>query len=99
MSRRDLELQYGDIQDWAQREAMERKMGESLLRWLGLDRPPRQRVRHKVWKKQLADSTRQLRLGADRARQGTELEMLDGTELYSVVEAATGEGVRGPCKP
>jgi hypothetical protein len=32
MSRRDLELQYGDIQDWAQREAMERKMGESLLK-------------------------------------------------------------------
>jgi hypothetical protein len=92
MSRKDLELQYGDIQDWAQREAMERKMGESLLKWLGLDRPLRQRVRHKVWKKQLADNTRQLRLGADRARQGTELEVLDGNELYSVVEeAVTGE--------
>ena len=48
MSRRDLELHCGDIQDWAQREAMERKMGESLLKWLGLDRPQRQRVRHKV---------------------------------------------------
>ena len=47
---------------------MERRMGESLLRWLGLDTPPkRQRVRHKVWRKQLTNSTRQLKLGADRA--------------------------------
>ena len=60
---------------------MERRMGDSLLRWLGLDKPPHCRVRHKVWKKQLADNTRQLRLGADRARQKTELEMLDGTEV------------------
>ena len=80
-NRRDLELQFGDIQDWAQREAMERRMGDSLLRWLGLDKPPHCRVRHKVWKKQLADNTRQLRLGADMARQKTELEMLDGTEV------------------
>ena len=29
-SRRDLDLQFGDIQDWAQREAMERRMGEVL---------------------------------------------------------------------
>ena len=35
-NRRDLELQYGDIQDWAQKEAMERRMGDSLLRWLVL---------------------------------------------------------------
>ena len=47
-SRRDLDLQFGDIQDVdsAQREAMERRMGGSLLRWLGLDKPPRHRVRH-----------------------------------------------------
>ena len=57
-SRRHLKLQYGDIQDWTQREEMERRMGDSLLRWLGLDRPPQQRVRHKVWRKQLTDSTR-----------------------------------------
>jgi hypothetical protein len=61
-SRRDLELQFGDVQDWAQRETMERRMGDSLLRWLGLDKPPQHRVRHKVWKKQLADNTRQLKL-------------------------------------
>ena len=48
----------------AQREAMERRMGDSLLRWLKLDKPPQHRVRHKVWKKQLADNTvtRQLKL-------------------------------------
>jgi hypothetical protein len=82
-SRRDLDLQFEDIQDWAQREAMERKMGDSLLKWLGKDKPPQHRVRHKVWKKQLADRTRQLLLGADRARQRTELEMLDGTDIVS----------------
>jgi hypothetical protein len=32
---------------------MERRMGDSLLRWLGKDKPPQHRVRHKVWKKQL----------------------------------------------
>jgi hypothetical protein len=68
-SRRDLELQIGDIHDCPHREATEGRMGDSLLRWLGLDKPPQHRVRHKVWKKQLADNTRQLRLGADRARQ------------------------------
>jgi hypothetical protein len=67
---------------------MERKMGDSLLRWLGLDRPPQHRVRHKVWKKQQADRTRQLLLGADRARQRTELQMLDGTDIVREVEAA-----------
>jgi len=60
-SRKDLELQFGDIQDWTQRKAMERRMWDSLLRWLGLDKPPQHRVRHKVWKKQLVDSTRQLK--------------------------------------
>ena len=69
---------------------MERKIGDSLLKWLGLDKPPEQRVRHKVWRKQLTESTRQLKLGADRARQRTELEMLDGTEVY---RAAAGEGL------
>ena len=87
-SRRDLDLQFGDIEDWAQREAMERKMGDSLLRWLGLDKPPQHRVRHKVWKKQQTDRTRQLLLGADRARQKTELEMLDGTDIVREVVAA-----------
>ena len=88
LSRRDLDLQYGDMQDWARREAMERRMGDSLLRWLGLDRPPERRVRHKVWRRQLTESARQLKLGADRARRGMELEMLDGTEVY---RAAAGE--------
>ena len=41
-----------------------------------------------MWKKQLNDKTRQLLLGADRARQRTELEMLDGTDIVRVVEAA-----------
>jgi hypothetical protein len=83
-SRRDLDLQCGDIQDWSQREAMERKMGDSLLRWLGLNKPPHHRVRYKVWKKQQTDRTRQLLLlGADRARQRTELEMLDGTDIVT----------------
>ena len=54
---------------------MERRMVDSLLQWLGLGKPPQHRVRHKVWRKQLVDSTRQLKLGADRARQRTELEM------------------------
>ena len=95
VSRRDLELQFGDIQDRAQRAAMERRMGDSLLKWLWLDKPPNQRVRHKVWREQLIDSTRQLRLGADRARQRTELEMLDGTEVYSVVDGAGAESMAG----
>ena len=85
-SRRDLDLQFGDIQDWAQREAMEREMGDSLLRWLGRDKPPQHRVRYKVWRKQLTGKTRQLLLGADRARQGTELEMLDGTDIVREAE-------------
>ena len=64
---------------------------------MGRDKPPQHRVRHKVWRKQLADRTRQLLLGADRARQMTGLEMLDGTGLYSVLEeAAAGSVVRRP---
>ena len=74
-------------------------MSDSLLRWLGLDKPPNQRVRHKVWRKQLTDSTRQLRLGADRARQRTELEMLDGTEVYSAVDGAGAESMAGGAGP
>ena len=46
--RRDTELEFGDIQDWRQREEAERRMGDSLLKWLGLDKPPQQRVRHTV---------------------------------------------------
>ena len=86
-SRRELDLQFEDIQDKAQREVMERKIGDSLLRWLGKNKPPQHRVRHKVWKEQLADRTRQLLLGADRARPRTELEMLDGTEIVREAEA------------
>jgi hypothetical protein len=55
---------------------------------LGLNKPPQHRVRHKVWKKQQTDRTRQLLLGADRVRQRTELEMLDGTDIVREVEAA-----------
>ena len=95
MSRRDLELEFRDIQDWAQREEMERRMGDSLLKWLGLGKPPQHRVRHKVWRKQLIDSTRQVRLGADRARQRTELEMLNGTEVVSVVGPPGAEPMIG----
>ena len=84
---------YKTVQDWAQREAMERRMGDSLLRWLGLDKPPHRRVRHNVWKKQSIDSTRQLKLGDDRARQRTELEMLDGTEVVSVMIVPRAEPV------
>ena len=86
-------MQFGDKQDWARGEAMERRMGDSLLRWLRLDKPPPHRVRHKVWRKQLADSTRQMRLGADRARQRIELEMLDGADIVKGTEAA-GLGTR-----
>ena len=67
---------------------MERKMGDSLLKWLGHDKPPSMRVSHKVWRKQLVDRTRQLKLGADRARQRSDMLMLDGTDIVRVVEAA-----------
>ena len=51
MSRRDLGLQFGDIQDWTQSEAVERRTGDSLLRWFGRNKPPQHRVRHREWKK------------------------------------------------
>ena len=60
---------------------MERGMGDSLLRWLGQDKPPQHRVRHTAWREQLADRTRQLLLGADRAMQRIELEVLDGADI------------------
>ena len=74
-------MELGDDQDWEEREKQERLMGDSLLKWLGFDKPPKQRVRHRVWKKQLEDCTRQLKLGADRARGGKELELIDGVEV------------------
>ena len=40
MGRRDTELEFGDIQDWRQRQEAERRMEDSLLKWLGLDEPP-----------------------------------------------------------
>jgi hypothetical protein len=53
-----------------------------------MNKPPQHRVRYKVWKKQQTDRTRQLLLGADRARQRTELEiMLDGTDIVREVVA------------
>jgi hypothetical protein len=62
---------------------------------LGLDKRPQHRVRHKVWEKQLANNTRQLKLGTDRARQRTELEMLVGTEVFSADNGAGAEPVAG----
>ena len=82
------QLQGCGLEDWLQREQMERRMGDSLLKWLGHDKPPAVRVSHKVWRKQLVDKTRQLKLGADRARQRTEMLMLDGTDIVRLVEAA-----------
>jgi hypothetical protein len=66
---------------------MERKMRDSLLKWLGHDKPPSVRVSHKVWRKQLVDRTRQLKLGADRARQQSDMLLLDGTDIVGAVEA------------
>ena len=100
-----MDLQFGDIQDWVQREAMERRMGDSLLRWLWRDTPPQHRVGHKVLKKQLTDKTRQLLLSADRARHRTELEKLDVTDIVRVVEAtgarheAAGTGLESEFGP
>ena len=59
-----------------------------MLKWLGHDKPPSVTVSHKVWRKQLVDRTRQLKLGADRARQRSDMLMLDGTDIVRVVEAA-----------
>ena len=49
------------------------------------------RVSHKVWRKQLVDRTRQLKLGADRARQQSDMLLLDGTDIVGAVEAARAE--------
>ena len=81
LGRMGIELEFGDTQGWRQRGEAERRMEDSLLEWLGLgSKPPQQRVRHKVWREQLVGNTRQLKLGADRARQRSDIEMLDGTE-------------------
>ena len=86
-SRRGVEIELGGLEDWLEREQMERKMGDSLLKWLGHDKPPSVRVNHKVWRKQLVDGTRQLKLGADRARQRSDMLLLDGTDIVGTVEA------------
>ena len=59
----------------------------TIVYGLWLDKPPQQRVRHKVWGKQLVDNARQLKLGADRAKQRTDMKMLDGTEVVRAVGA------------
>ena len=103
-SRRKVEVQLDDVLDWERREKEERKMGDSLLRWLGFDKPPKQRVRHRTWRRQLLDTTRQLKLGADRARDKEVLELLDGVEVVRRLqpeeleaEGAGGEGDMGAC--
>ena len=91
MGRREVELEQGSLEDWLQRDQMEKKVGGPLLKLLSFGKPPQQRVRHKVWRQQLVDNTRQLELGADRARQENDMEVLDGTEMVKVVET-TGAG-------
>ena len=54
LSRGEIELEFRGIQDWLQRKKMERKV--SLLKWLGFDKPPQHRVRHRVWEKQMRDT-------------------------------------------
>ena len=78
------------MENWLQREQMERRMGDFLLKWLGHDKPLAVRVSHKVWREQLVDRirTRQLKLGADRARQMTEMLMLDVADIVRVAGAA-----------
>ena len=100
LSRRGVEMELGGLEDWLEREQMERKMGDSLLKWLGHDKPPSVRVSHKVWRKQLVDRTRQLKLGADRARQQSDMLLLDGTDIVGAAEAVTGhEPVRAEAEP
>ena len=77
---------------------MERRLGDSLLKRLGFDKPPQQRVRHKVWREQSTDTTRQLKLGADRAKQKTYSEMLEGTDVVRVVGAVTAEDKNVPAE-
>ena len=47
-SRRGVEMELGGLEDWLEREQMERRMRDSLLKWLGHDKPPAVRVSHKV---------------------------------------------------
>ena len=63
MSRRDLELQFGDIQDWDRGREDGEEDGELAAEVVGAGQATTHRVRHKVWRKQLVDSTRQLRAG------------------------------------
>ena len=90
LSRRGMEMELGGLEDLLQREQVERRVGDSLLEWLGHGKPPALRVRHKVctWREQLVGRTRQLELGADRARQSTKMQMLDGADVVRLVEAA-----------
>ena len=66
---------------------MGRKMRDSLLEWLGHDKPPSVRVSHKLWRKHLVDRTRQLSLGVDRARQQSDMLLFHGTDIVGTVEA------------
>ena len=45
-----------------------------------------------MWRRELVDATRQLKLGADRAREGETLELLDGVEVVRRVQAGNAEG-------
>jgi hypothetical protein len=92
LSRRGVEMELGGLEDWLEREQMERKMGDSLLKWLGHDKPPSVRVSHKMRRKQLVERTRQLKLGADRARQHSDMLLLDGTDMVGAVEEVAGHG-------
>ena len=38
-SRRGVEMELGGLEDWLEREQMERRMRDSLLKWLGHDKP------------------------------------------------------------
>ena len=38
LSNREIEMELGGTQGWLQREKMERRMGDSLLRWLWFDK-------------------------------------------------------------
>ena len=91
-SRRGMQIELGGLEDWRERKQMEKKMGGSLLEWLGHDKPPSMRVSHKVWRKQLVDRTRQLKLGVDRARQRSDILMLDGTGMVGAVETEAAPG-------
>ena len=45
-------------------------------------------VKH-VWKKQLTETTRQLKLGADRMRGGEVMELIDGVEVVRVFDLSS----------